>query len=166
MRSALSLEFHGYCGYSLGTEYAQDDRSADLVEVCKGAMNPVQLYPDGHAEEGIRELQNKLNMPIHMKSLWDILKKESMTVRHLTAACRCRSGHGCCRDCLPYEKKRIADKAGCASESLPQLKLSGKTMNPTLKSDFDSPYQNIDAAASVLRSHIVDETRNSDFIIM
>lgn len=50
MRSAFPLEFDSYCRDSLGTEYAQDDDSGNLVEICEGTLRLVKLYPDGHSK--------------------------------------------------------------------------------------------------------------------
>ena len=50
MRSALPFEFDSHCRDSLGTKYAQDDDSGNLVEVCEGTLRLVKLYPDGHGK--------------------------------------------------------------------------------------------------------------------
>ena len=54
MRSALPLELDSDCGDSLGTKYAQDDNSGNLVEVCEGTLRLVKLYADGHGKTADR----------------------------------------------------------------------------------------------------------------
>ena len=84
MRSALPLEFDSYCRDSLGTKYAQDDDSGNLVEVCEGTLRLVKLYPDGHGKtaDGI------FKSAVHLMELGNILRKKRMTMHHLTANLR------------------------------------------------------------------------------
>lgn len=111
MRSALPLEFHSYCRNSLGTQYAQHNHSANLVEVCEGTLTFVELYPDRHIERGIRPRSAS-----HLMVLENSLIQERVTVHRLSATWHPAAESMITAETALWEQRNM-DEVGCARKT-------------------------------------------------